>query len=1347
MATTQEPIRFATFNASLNRNSEGQLITDLSTKTNAQAQNVAEIIQQTNPDVLLINEFDFDPNGTAAQLFQQNYLCVSQNGAVPVDYSYRYVAASNTGIASGFDLDNNGTAVTNPDEPGYGNDAFGFGNFPGQFGMVLYSKYPIDTNNVRTFQNFLWKDMPGALLPDDPNTPTANDWYSPAELEALRLSSKSHWDVPLNVNGQIIHALVSHPTPPVFDGDEDRNGKRNHDEIRFWADYVTLGEDSYIYDDNDQFGGLAPGTSFVIMGDQNADPFDGDSTNNAIRQLIDNPLINTSATPRSAGGIQQAELQGDANETHKGNPTFDTADFADSTPGNLRVDYVLPSNDLGIANAAVFWPKNNDPLFDLVGTFNPNLPGGFPSSDHRLVWADVVVAASPTPQTTVVDVDFLGQATFPTGSVTVEGTQVGGLSGITYDRSKGVFYSISDDRSQINPARFYTLDIDLSRGKLSNQDITFTDVTTLLNAKGQPFLPSSLDPEGIALTDNGTVFISSEGDVEARPQIDPFIREFSLAGQQIGNLLIPQKFLPTTGDRGIRNNLAFESLTITPNQKFLFTATENALTQDGAIATTENGSSSRILKYNAATGKPEAEFLYVTDPVASPPIPADEFNTNGLVELLALDNNGTLLALERSFSVGVGNNIKLYEVRLQGATDISGFNSVAGLEVEAVAKKSLLLDFADLGLPLDNIEGITLGPKLSDGRQSLLVVSDNNFSPTQFTQFLAFAVDTKTIPAVSPALETPQVIDLDQSAHDQRPGDADDPAIYVHATNSAKSLVLGTLKDGGLSVYDLNGRAIQAISPGEPSDVRYNNVDLVYGFNLGGQNIDLAITSDRKNDTLAIFKIDPTTRQLTNVTDDNITASIFGIDDGEQTAYGLATYTSPVSGKPYVFVSQREGNNVAQLELLDDGTGQVSAKLVRMLTVPVPAGGELEDAQVEGMVADRELGCLYVGQEKAGIWKFSAELGGGETGNLIAAVKPDGSNLEADVEGLTIYYAPDGKGYLLASSQGDSTYAVFTREGKNDYLGNFAISDFGSVDMAAGGEVSSPTLADSVEESDGADVINVPLGPKFPFGLLVVQDGSNEPAVVVNDDGEIENVSSNFKFIPWQNVANAFPNSLEINTTSFNPRKPLFNVANGNTADNLTGGTSRTERINDFKGDDTITDLLGSDRLTGGDNDTFVINHSDSIDTVTNLGGQGSNDTLKRLSGNDSLLRGEGSDTLLGHKGSDSLVDSNGEDFLNGGYGNDTSQGKAGQDTLIGGSGSDLFGLSTSQESDIITDFKIGQQDRIGLAGGLTFEQLMITQGSASNANDSAIGVPGQNLAILTGIKASSFDSSNFIFT
>ena len=243
-------LRVATYNLSLNRNVEGQLVTDLSTTTNAQAKTVAEIIQRANPDIVLLNEFDFDAEGEAADLFRENYLEVSQGGADPVVYPYAYVAPSNTGIASGFDLNNNGAIVTTPGAPGYGDDAFGFGAFEGQFGMAVLSKYPIDVDAVRTFQNFLWKDMPGALLPDDPNTAAPADWYSAEELAVFRLSSKSHWDVPIDVNGRTVHALVSHPTPPTFDGLEDRNGKRNHDEIRFWADYVTPGTTArYIYDD------------------------------------------------------------------------------------------------------------------------------------------------------------------------------------------------------------------------------------------------------------------------------------------------------------------------------------------------------------------------------------------------------------------------------------------------------------------------------------------------------------------------------------------------------------------------------------------------------------------------------------------------------------------------------------------------------------------------------------------------------------------------------------------------------------------------------------------------------------------------------------------------------------------------------------------------------------------------------------------------------------------------------------------------------------------------------------------------------------------------------------------
>src|ERR671931_1455216 len=258
-------LRFATFNASVNRNAAGQLLTDLQTGTDPQLRNVAEIIQRVRPDALLVNEFDFYPDEQAARLFQRNYLSVSQHGAKPIEFAYRFVKPSNTGIASGKDLDNDGQVVTTPGTGLYGNDAFGFGEFPGKFGMAVFSRLPIDRKHARTFQHFRWKDMPGALLPDDPATPAPQDWYSPDELDVFRLSSKSHWDLPIELgHGKRVHFLVSHPTPPVFDGPEDRNGTRNHDEIRFWADYVTPGAGRYIYDDDGHRGGLRRGAHFVI---------------------------------------------------------------------------------------------------------------------------------------------------------------------------------------------------------------------------------------------------------------------------------------------------------------------------------------------------------------------------------------------------------------------------------------------------------------------------------------------------------------------------------------------------------------------------------------------------------------------------------------------------------------------------------------------------------------------------------------------------------------------------------------------------------------------------------------------------------------------------------------------------------------------------------------------------------------------------------------------------------------------------------------------------------------------------------------------------------------------------
>ncbi len=200
----------------------------------------------------------------------------------------------------------------------------------------------------------------------------------------FRLSSKSHWDVPVEIGSETVHFLVSHPTPPVFDGPEDRNGTRNSDEIRLWADYIIPGaRSSYIYDDEGGRGGLPPGASFVIAGDQNSDPLDGDSIPGSIQQLLNHPLVNTKFTPQSEGAIEASALQGRANLTHRSDPRFDTADFADGAPGNLRADYVLPRKNLKIVDGAVFWPVQASPFFRLTGVFP------FPSSDHRAVWIDL----------------------------------------------------------------------------------------------------------------------------------------------------------------------------------------------------------------------------------------------------------------------------------------------------------------------------------------------------------------------------------------------------------------------------------------------------------------------------------------------------------------------------------------------------------------------------------------------------------------------------------------------------------------------------------------------------------------------------------------------------------------------------------------------------------------------------------------------------------------------------------------------------------------------------------------------------------------------------------------------
>jgi len=378
-------VRVATFNASLNRPQAGQLAEELVVPGGEQASHVAAILQRVRPDIVLLNEFDFDAEGVALGGFVANYLAVGQQGEAPVDYPYRYASEVNTGVLSGVDLNGDG-AISN------GNDAYGWGRFPGQYGMAILSRYPIDLEGVRTFTTFLWKDMPGALLPVD--STTEESFYSEDALAVFRLSSKSHWDVPIQIDERVLHLLASHPTPPVFDGSEDRNGRRNHDEIRFWADYLSTDRAGYIYDDAGVTGGLHPGADFVIVGDLNADPFDGESVGHAVRMLLEHPRVAGDFTPFSDGGTAAANRQRRANDSHQGDPVFDTADFSDSGPGNLRTDYVLPSRTLAIDDGGVFWPVISDSESEWAR-----------ASDHHLVWIDLIFEERETEVAEPIETD------------------------------------------------------------------------------------------------------------------------------------------------------------------------------------------------------------------------------------------------------------------------------------------------------------------------------------------------------------------------------------------------------------------------------------------------------------------------------------------------------------------------------------------------------------------------------------------------------------------------------------------------------------------------------------------------------------------------------------------------------------------------------------------------------------------------------------------------------------------------------------------------------------------------------------------------------------------------------
>lgn len=342
--------------------------------THPQLLAAAEVIQSVRPDVLLLNEIDYsgpvDSEGSPPQdrnalmAFQSLYLAHSQNGAESIDFPHAFYRPSNTGVPSGLDLNRDGKQ----NGPA---DAFGYGRYPGEYALAIVSRHPLDQERSRTFRKLLWKDVPGHVMPDGQEGRPS--FFTPESLAVFRLSSKSHWDVPVNLNGKTVHLLCSHPTPPIFDGPEDANGRRNFDELRFWSDYLTAGERAeWIQDDAGLRGGLDPVESFVILGDLNADPVHSEAAygRHAIEWVIGHPRV-FDPQPQSAGGRSSRNA-----EHLDGFLPFKTNPFG-------RLDYALPSRDLNVAGSGVFWPGLGEPHRDIAES----------ASDHRMVWIDLKIDA------------------------------------------------------------------------------------------------------------------------------------------------------------------------------------------------------------------------------------------------------------------------------------------------------------------------------------------------------------------------------------------------------------------------------------------------------------------------------------------------------------------------------------------------------------------------------------------------------------------------------------------------------------------------------------------------------------------------------------------------------------------------------------------------------------------------------------------------------------------------------------------------------------------------------------------------------------------------------------------
>ncbi len=363
-AAAEGKLRIATYDVGFTRDGAGVLLRELEAEPDERIAGAVAVIQRVRPDILLLNGFDHDVRGRALDAFR----ALLGAGPEGIAYPHAYNGPINAGEPSGLDLDGDGLTM------GW-SDNWGWGKFPGNGGMALLSVHPVSVEDVRTFNGLLWTDLPGADLP---RLEDGTLWPDAESGGRRRLASKGFWDVPVDIpSGATIHLLASSPTPPLFDGPEGANVKRNRDEIRFWTSYLA----GQAFSDDQGRSAGPPEAPVVVLGNLNKDPEDGAGAADGIAALLDLGRIRD-VRPVSYGAALAVEEQGGVNISHKGAAKLDTADWNDERgPGNLRVDYVLPDRSLRVLGSGVFWPYPGGPLAEAAEA----------ASAHRLVWVDIAI--------------------------------------------------------------------------------------------------------------------------------------------------------------------------------------------------------------------------------------------------------------------------------------------------------------------------------------------------------------------------------------------------------------------------------------------------------------------------------------------------------------------------------------------------------------------------------------------------------------------------------------------------------------------------------------------------------------------------------------------------------------------------------------------------------------------------------------------------------------------------------------------------------------------------------------------------------------------------------------------